>query len=100
MFEHGTFTMNGGTISYNNSPKGGGGVFITSYLKDSVMIINGGTISNNTSNIDGGGISSWVELGTSYSTIVYIKNGVIENNTAPWGPNFRTGNGGQIIDER
>jgi uncharacterized repeat protein (TIGR02543 family) len=48
----GTFTMNGGKISGNNNPSGGGGVFVNS---GGTFTMYGGEISGNAANNYGGG---------------------------------------------
>lgn len=65
----GNFTMEGGTISYNNSDYMGGGVCISS----GTFTMNGGTISNNTASTYDGGV---------YAPNVTINGGTISKNTA------------------
>ncbi|MCL1810752.1 MAG: InlB B-repeat-containing protein [Methanomassiliicoccaceae archaeon] len=60
-----TFTMSGGTISYNKANNGGG--IYNNNLAPHVLAINGGTISNNSANFNGGGV--WV-----YYDLLHILN--------------------------
>ncbi|MCC8103107.1 MAG: YDG domain-containing protein, partial [Clostridiales bacterium] len=51
----GTFTLNGGTISYNNASSSGGGVYNEIYnVSTGTFTMNGGTISYNSANYGGG----------------------------------------------
>ena len=49
----GKFTMNGGTISGNETTTNGGGVYVNGGV---TFIMNGGTISGNTATTNGGGV--------------------------------------------
>jgi len=80
----GTFTMNNGSISNNNSRSNGGGVLIYS----GTFIMNGGTIRSNNANFNGGGIyvdklGSFIKSGgiiddtntAIIGKVVYVENG-------------------------
>jgi hypothetical protein len=68
----GTFTMNDGKISGNNSSKGGGVLLQNS---GTIFIMNGGEISGNTASYDGGGV--YQQQGT-----FTMNGGVISGNIA------------------
>jgi hypothetical protein len=65
------FTMNGGTISGNESASNGAGVYVAS---NSAFTMTSGTISNNTASEFGGGVSVYGEF--------TMNSGMISNNTA------------------
>jgi len=77
-----TFTMTGGTISYNRNPRGAG-VFIGGAVGTSQMIMSGGVIYNNTASAFGGGVSvgaNWIP-NTPIGTFT-MTGGTIYGNTS------------------
>ena len=68
----GTFTMNGGTISGNTASSNGGGVY-----NSNSFTMNGGTISGNTATVMGGGVYN--------SGTFTMTDGTITGNTAEQG---------------
>jgi hypothetical protein len=74
--ENGTFTMNGGSIAYNNS-RFGGGVFIQS----GSFTMKAGSIENNTASTSGGGVC--IGLGDRGRGTFNMQGGTIAGNKAP-----------------
>jgi len=70
LINHGTFTMNGGTIENNIASGRGGGVSVNSTPQVATFNMNGGTIQNNAAGEVGGGVcvagnSSTFAMGTA-----------------------------------
>jgi hypothetical protein len=89
VWNNGTFIMEGGTISGNNSEMGGGGVFTGG---GGTFTMNGGTISNNTSTNIGGGV--YMSGGT-----FTMQGGTISGNTAMSGGGVYVGGGTFTMQE-
>lgn len=68
----GTFTMNGGTITKNNTSNSGGGVYVSS---GSTFTMNGGTITGNNAGSSGGGVHV-------YSGTFTMNGGTIAGNNS------------------
>ena len=79
----GTFTMQGGTVSNNTSPAGGG-VFVGSSGSKAAFVMQGGSVSDNISNGRGGGIYVFYNWGS-----FNMQGGTVSGNSA-------NGNGGGI----
>ena len=76
--EYGLLTMNDGIIKNNTSIHSGGGIFVAS----ANMIMNGGEISENTAPNGGGMVVSAQSLTSDIIGTFTMKNGQIINNTA------------------
>ncbi|MCL2568116.1 MAG: S-layer homology domain-containing protein [Oscillospiraceae bacterium] len=87
-----TFIMNGGTISGNTATGNGGGVNVAGIATAlfNTFTMNGGMISGNTAN-NGGGVSQ------GNNSTFTMHNGFIENNTAS-GANIYLGGGGVFME--
>ena len=99
VFYEGKFYMSGGIISHNKTNTGGGGIFLNSTSISTIFTMTGGSIVNNSAET-GGGLCLYRQVGGSVITTAYLKNGIIENNTAVNGTNAYANDGTQIIDER
>jgi hypothetical protein len=69
--------MNGGTISGNTAPSGGGVC-----VWDGTFTMTGGTVSENTANQNGGGVEIWAGTFTMQGGTFTMKAGTISGNTA------------------
>jgi hypothetical protein len=83
LIDSGTFTMQGGTVSNNTSPAGGG-VFVGSSGSKAAFVMQGGSVSDNISNGRGGGIYVFYNWGS-----FNMQGGTVSGNSA-------NGNGGGI----
>ena len=93
---NGSFNLENGTIS-NNYAIIGGGIWISGQNADATMIMMNGKIINNTATNQGGGVYLTQDSSNIQST-VYLKGGIITNNTAPTGANTYVLNGAQFLN--
>lgn len=91
--------MNDGEI-YGNKAGYGGGIFLGTGNGSvtSSFTMNGGKIINNNASSNGGGIYARKDFNAAVA--IYLKAGILSNNTASNGANTFLVNGAQIFDER